>query len=129
MRTLIALLALVPLALHAQIAGTIIDEHGNKMAGVTVSAKADGSTIRTSVYTDGEGRYVFGRLPAGIYRVNAQAIGYHGEKADVQVPGSGRQNFRLVANADAEQTFHQLPGNLALDSLPHDTDHDRHMQQ
>jgi hypothetical protein len=47
----------------------------------------------------------------------------------VQLPGGGRQNFKLVANADAEQTYRQLPGNVALDSLPHDTEHDRRMQQ
>ena len=129
MRMLMALLGLVPFALHAQIAGMVIGPDGQRLAGVTVSAKADGSTIRTSVFTDGDGRYAFSRLPAGIYRVSAQLLGYQPGKVDVQVPGSGRQNFRLIANTDAEQTFRQLPGNLALDSLPHDTEHDQRMQQ
>jgi streptogramin lyase len=129
MRTLAAMLCFVPLALHAQIAGTVIGADGQKLAGVTVSAKADGATIRTSVFTDGEGRYQFSRLPAGIYRVSAQLIGYQPAKSDVQLPGAGRQNFKLVANTELEQTFRQLPGNVALDSLPHDTEHDRRMQQ
>jgi streptogramin lyase len=129
MRTLIALLGFAPLALHAQISGIVIGPEGEKMAGVTVSAKAEGGTIRTSVYTDAQGGYAFGRLSPGFYRVSAQALGYQPANADVQLPGPGAQNFRLIANADVEQTFRQLPGNLALDSLPHDSDHDRRMQQ
>jgi streptogramin lyase len=129
MRTLIALLGLAPFALQAQITGSVIGPDGEKMAGVSVSAKADGSTIRTSVYTDAQGGYAFGRLPAGVYRVSAQAIGYQPARADVQVPGAARQNFRLLANAEPEQTFRQLPGNVALDSLPHESEHDRRMQQ
>ena len=129
MRNLIALLGFVPFALHAQITGTVIGPGGQKLGGVTVSAKADGATIRTSVFTDAEGRYAFSRLPSGLYRVSAQLIGYQPEKSDVQLPGAGKQNFKLVANTDAEQTFRQLPGNAALDSLPHDTEHDRRMQQ
>src|SRR4051812_23709473 len=129
MRMLIALLGLAPFALQAQIGGTVIGPDGDKMAGVAVSAKAEGSTIRTSVYTDAQGNYAFGRLPAGLYRMSAQAIGYQPVKVDVQVPGAAKQNFRLLANAEPEQTFRQLPGNAALDSLPHDSEHDRRMQQ
>ena len=118
MRILAAMLGFVPLALHAQIAGTVIGSDGQKLAGVTVSAKADGGTIRTSVFTDGEGRYQFSRLPAGIYRVSAQLVGYQPAKSDVQLPGAGRQNFKLVANTELEQTFRQLPGNVAPVSVP-----------
>src|SRR3982751_6430507 len=129
MRTLIALLGLAPFALQAQIGGSVIGPDGEKMAGVAVSAKAEGSTIRPSVYHEAPGHYAFGRLPAGLYRMSAQAIGYQPAKADVQVPGAAKQNFRLLGNAEPEQTFRQLPGNAALDSLPHDSEHDRRMQQ
>ena len=87
MRTLAAMLCFVPLALHAQIAGTVIGADGQKLAGVTVSAKAEGSTIRTSVYTDAQGSYRFAQLPAGLYRVSAQAIGYHPAKAAINSRG------------------------------------------
>ena len=39
--------------------GTITSANGEKMGGVTVSAKADGATITTSVYTDDSGNYYF----------------------------------------------------------------------
>jgi streptogramin lyase len=129
MRTLVTLLGLAPFALQAQISGTVNGPDGAKMAGVTVSAKADGSTIRTSVYTDAQGNYGFTRLPDGLYRVSAQAIGYQPVKTEVQVRGGAKQNFKLLANADPEQTFRQLPGNAALDALPHSSEHDQRMQQ
>ena len=61
----------------ALLAGTITSAAGEKMGGVTVSAKAEGSTITTSVYTDEAGGYYFPALPEGKYRVWAQALTFH----------------------------------------------------
>src|SRR6202042_2803295 len=49
--------------------GAISSSAGEKLNGVTVSAKQDGTTITTSVYTDDSGNYYFPQLPAGKYRV------------------------------------------------------------
>jgi hypothetical protein len=49
--------------------GTVAGPDGEKMGGVTVSAKAVGSTITTTVFTDEAGTYYFPALPAGKYRV------------------------------------------------------------
>jgi streptogramin lyase len=129
MRSLIALLAVVPFTVGAQLAGTVTGPKGEKMAGVTVSAKADGSTIRTTVYTDKAGNYAFSPLPAGNYKLSAQAIGFQPSKAEMQISGAAKQNFKLAANTDVEQTFRQLPGNVALDSLPQATEQDKRMHQ
>ena len=51
------------------------------MGGVTVSAKAEGSTITTSVFTDETGNYYFPPLPNGKYRVWAQALTYNAPTA------------------------------------------------
>src|SRR6266852_1219720 len=56
--------------------GAITSRSGQKLEGVTVSAKREGSTITTSVYTDATGNYFFPPLPAGKYRVWAQALGF-----------------------------------------------------
>src|SRR5881628_677093 len=58
------------------LSGAITARSGQKLEGVTVSAKLEGSTITTSVYTDTAGNYFFPPLPAGRYRVWAQALGF-----------------------------------------------------
>ncbi|MEA2938356.1 MAG: hypothetical protein QOC56_1860, partial [Alphaproteobacteria bacterium] len=49
----------------ALLAGTITSASGEKMGGVAVSAKPEGSTITTSVYTDENGGYYFPPLAEG----------------------------------------------------------------
>jgi len=123
-------LALLFVSFNAHgLTGTVSSATGEKMAGVAVSAKGQGSTITTSVYTDKAGNYSFSPLPAGKYRVWAQAIGYGTAKAELQVVDGSKQNLKLVANTEAEQTFRQLPGNLALDALPEANEHDKRMKQ
>src|SRR5689334_1700155 len=129
MCTMLAFLLCLPFAAQAELSGSVSGPKGEKMAGVSVSAKAEGGTIRTSIYTDARGEYRFPELAAGKYRVWAQAIGYRTAKAEVGLPAAAKQDFRLVANNDAEETFRQLPGNMALDSLPEKNDHDRFMKQ
>src|SRR5262245_36553539 len=79
--------ALVPTPTLADslLAGTITSSAGEKMGGVTVSAKAEGSTITTSVYTDEAGGYYFPPLPDGKYKVWAQAITFHTANGNVDL--------------------------------------------
>jgi len=67
---------LVPSAAYADalLTGAVTSAAGEKMGGVTVSAKAEGSPITTSVFTDESGNYYFPLLPSGKYRVWAQAL-------------------------------------------------------
>ena len=44
------------------------------MEGVTVSARATGSSITTSVFTDADGQYFFPPLSEGRHKVWAQAV-------------------------------------------------------
>src|SRR6476619_5992441 len=60
--------------------GAITSSSGEKLGGVTVSAKLEGSTITTCVYTDETGNYYFPPLPAGKYNVWAQALGFETAK-------------------------------------------------
>ncbi|MGZ5231689.1 MAG: carboxypeptidase-like regulatory domain-containing protein, partial [Burkholderiales bacterium] len=55
------------------LSGSIVSQSGQTLEGVTVSAKLEGSTITTSVYSDTTGIYIFPPLPPGKYRVWAQA--------------------------------------------------------
>jgi streptogramin lyase len=102
---------------------------GEKMGGVTVSAKAVGSTITTTVFTDEAGTYYFPPLPPGKYRVWAQAISFETAAGEVKLASGGRQNFALKNIEDAERLIRQLPGDLILAGLPEETADDMRMKR
>jgi streptogramin lyase len=108
--------------------GTISSAAGEKMGGVTVSAKADGSTITTSVYTDEAGSYYFPPLPDGKYRVWAQALTFQTAKGNVDLNKTTHQNFVLTPMGNQEDWVRQLPGDEFLAALPGDTPEDYRMK-
>jgi hypothetical protein len=123
---------LLATAVHAAdqvLSGAITAPSGQKLEGVTVSAKPEGSTITTSVYTDNAGVYVFPPLPAGKYRVWAQALGFEASKGAVDLSTARRQNFTLQEIKDAERRFRQLPGELMVAALPDATADDALMKK
>ena len=110
------------------LAGTITSASGDKMGGVTVSAKAEGSTIATSVYTDEAGGYYFPPLPDGKYRVWAQALTYQTAKSNVDLNKTTHQDFSLQPMTNQEDWVRQLPGDEFLAALPGDTPEDYRMK-
>src|SRR5258705_6762344 len=86
----------------ALLAGSITSAAGEKMGGVTVSAKAEGSTITTSVYTDEAGGYYFPALPEGRYRVWAQALTFQTAKGNVDLAKTALQNFVMQPMTNPE---------------------------
>src|SRR6516162_9673917 len=65
--------------------GSIASASGQKLDGVQVSAKKEGSTITTRVYTDQNGEYFFPALPDGKYNVWAQVLGFQINKGSVDL--------------------------------------------
>src|SRR5882762_10951385 len=118
---------LIPSAASADalLAGTITSATGEKMGGVTVSAKAEGSTITTSVYTDEAGGYYFPALPEGKYRVWAQALTFEIAKHNVDLTKASLQNFVMQPMTNLEDWIRQLPGDEFLAALPGDTTDDQ----
>ena len=112
----------------ALLSGTITDAGGEKMGGVTVSAKAAGSTITTSVYTDEAGNYYFPALPDGSYRVWAQALTYETAKGSVDLAAAKRQDFVLRPMSKDQDWVRQLPGDELLAALPGETPDDARMK-
>src|SRR3979490_593491 len=99
--------------------GSVKSESGEKMAGVTVSAKGTGHTITTSVFTDGSGDFYFPRLATGKYRVWAQAEGFDAGRAEVDLEGaSHHQDFVLKSTKDVEKQVKQMTGQEYITSLP-----------
>jgi streptogramin lyase len=99
------------------------------MGGVTVSAKADGTTITTSVYTDEAGNYYFPSLPAGKYRVWAQALSFETAKSEIEFTANKRQDFQLKPMTDFERQWRQLPGDAMFAALPDETDSDKRLRR
>jgi streptogramin lyase len=58
--------------------GQVSSPEEGAMEGVLVSAQKEGSTIRTTVVTDAQGRYAFpaARLEPGSYKISIRAVGY-----------------------------------------------------
>ena len=111
------------------LSGAISARSGQTLDGVTVSAKLEGSTITTSVYTDVAGNYYFPSLPAGKYRVWAQALGFERSTSTVELSAARRVNFMLQEIADPERRFRQLPGEMMVAALPEGSADDARMKK
>jgi len=128
--TVLGAATFIPSAARADalLAGTITSANGDKMGGVTVSAKAEGSTITTSVYTDEAGGYYFPPLPEGQYRMWAQAVTFQTAKGNVDLTTTTVKDFVLAPIANQEDWVRQLPGDEFLAALPGDTPDDFRMK-
>src|SRR5947209_3992129 len=111
------------------LSGAISSPSGEKLGGVTVSAKQDGTTITTSVYTDESGNYYFPPLPAGKYSVWAQALGFETAKGAVDLSATKHQDLQLTAMTDQEKMIRQLPGELLVAALPEETPEDARIKK
>ena len=120
--------AMTPLAAQAAdavLSGTIKSADGAALGGVTVSARADGANIVTSVFTDEAGNYYFPAMAEGKYKVWAQAITFDTGRGDVTLGGAKRQDFALKPLKDFVR---QLPGDMVLAALPDGTPEDATMK-
>jgi hypothetical protein len=109
--------ALPSVAAHAAdaiLSGAITSAAGEKLGGITVSAKPVGGTVTTSVFTDESGDYYFPPLPAGKYRVWAQAVSFETAKAEVDLSAARKQGFVL---AQMKDFVRQMPGDVILSVL------------
>ncbi len=122
---LLSLAAFPAFAADALLHGKVSSAAGEKMGGVAISAKAEGSTIATTVYTDEGGEYVFPPMPAGKYRVWAQALTFETAKDAVDLAAASGKDFTLKPMADFVK---QLPGDELLAALPGDTPDDARLK-
>src|SRR5262249_35220452 len=113
------------------LSGAVSSQSGQKLDGVTVSAKLEGSTITTSVYTDAAGNYYFPPLKAGKYSVWAQALGFETTKTSVDLAARRRHNLVLPTMTDpARRMPHRPPpGAMVHRGLPRAASHGRSNQE
>jgi len=108
------------------LAGTVKSDSGEKMAGVTVSAKAEGKAITTSIFTDQQGDYYFPPMQAGQYEVWVQADTFATARAKIDLTSTRHQDFVLKPIKDFQR---QLTGDQLLASLPDGTPDDRRLKR
>ena len=91
--------------------GVVTSEAEGAMGGVLVSAKRDGSTIKTTVVTDEQGRYAFpaDRIEPGNYTLEIRAVGYNLQgPRTVELAGEGATTadirLRPAGNLSAQLT-------------------------
>ena len=118
-----------PASADQLLSGAITSASGQKLEGIQVSAKKEGSTITTSVFTDQNGQYFFPALPDGKYRVWAQALGFETTKAAVDLTSASHQDFKLAEITDPEQKIKQMPSEMLAAALPDETEADAQMKR
>jgi streptogramin lyase len=118
-----------PASADQLLTGSITSASGQKLDGIQVSAKKEGSTITTSVYTDQNGDYFFPALADGKYNVWAQALGFETAKGQVDLTATKHQDFKLAAITDPDQKIKQLPSEMLAAALPEDTEADANMKR
>jgi streptogramin lyase len=114
------------LAADAILSGQVKRPDGKPLEGVTISAKAQGSSITTSVFTDMDGYYYLPALPGGQYRLRAQAVIFGTQTAIVDANGKKNQDFALAPLTDFVR---QLSGADLLAAMPQDTPEDAAMHR
>ena len=67
------------------IAGTVTDDTGGVLPGVTVEAAGGGLPAARVAFTDGDGRYAFTALPPGGYVVTFTLAGFERMELDVEL--------------------------------------------
>ena len=109
--------------------GSITSASGQKLEGVLVSAKKEGSTITTSVYTDQNGEYFFPAMADGKYQVWAQTLGFQTAKGGVDLTATKHQDFTLAAITDPDERIRQLPPEMLAAALPEETEADANIKR
>src|SRR5258705_5962991 len=108
--------------------GSIASASGQKLEGVLISAKREGSTITTSVYTDQNGEYFFPAMADGKYQVWAQTLGFQTAKGAVDLTAAKHQDFKLAAITDPEERIRQMPPAMLAAALPEETEADANIK-
>ncbi len=111
----------------AVVMGNVSGPTGESLEGVAVSARCEGETVNTTVYTNEKGLYFFPPLHSGKYRVWAQAVGFGISRAEFVIDETKelRTDFKLQKVNDLSKQLSSLEWMAAL---PEDTPAKRRMK-
>ena len=103
-------LCLLPRLAHAQgdfgvIEGTVVDEQGSALPGVTITLQNEASGVSRSVVTEADGRYRVPAIPPGRYLLKAELTGFAVQQVkDIEITiGLGlKQDFAMKVQSVQE---------------------------
>src|SRR4029450_13263747 len=101
----------------AQLSGTVRDESGAVLPGVTVTVTQTDTGVARTVVTDGSGSYVIPNLPTGPYRLEVSLAGFRTYAQTgivLQVAGTPEINVVLTVGA-LEETITVEGGSPLVD--------------
>jgi hypothetical protein len=84
---------------RVEIAGTVTDQSGAVLPGVTITATLPATGASRTVVTDAAGKYRFNQLPVGTYTIQAELPGFVrvvSENVRLRVGESGVLDFRMT---------------------------------
>jgi streptogramin lyase len=109
------------------LAGTIVSSNGRPLEGVTVSARKNGQTFTTTVYTNQHGKFLFPGLGAGTYELRIQAVGF--KQVLQQETAGAAKSDQLAFTLESRPDFAvQMSSVEWARSLPDETPQDRRMR-
>ncbi len=114
---MVVLAVLLWLPAHAQtttgVFGTVVDEQGAAIPGVTVLLRQLASGLERQTTTDGSGRYEIGNLPAGTHDVTFSLTGFDDETHRIQAatatPVEVSPTLRLAGLTDSVSVVPPAP--------------------
>jgi outer membrane receptor protein involved in Fe transport len=127
LRVLLAALLLASVPLYAQtfrggIQGSVTDETGAAMPGVSVTATNTGTALARTAISDASGNYFLSELPLGDYSVSAGLTGFKTTTVKgVKVEASTSQRVNLVLGAGALTESVEVTATIPLVDTTHNT--------
>lgn len=120
----ILVLLIVPASAFAQarltggdIQGTVLDNTGGAMPGVTVTATHVATNQSRSVTTDAAGKYYLPALSAGVYTVHAELSGFQPQtKSDVRLQLGQRLDLDFVLNVGTTEAITVTASSVIVDT-------------
>ena len=104
----VSLLLLAPLAVFAQttgsIEGTVTDQNGGTLPGVTVEATSPSLQGSRTATTGSDGRFRFASLPPGQYKVSGNLSGFGTVQKTATVPLDGTATVNLQMQLAAKES-------------------------
>ena len=96
----------------ASIVGTVMDESGAVLPGVTVTATQCATAVASTTVTNGSGQFVFPGLKVGVYTITAELAGF--KRA---VRSELRLNVQDRAAVDFKLTLGQIAENVVVTGI------------